>query len=116
MTKAVAITIMAILAACGQPGAAQPGAAVPSAERPVTTIDETVTTLTGDERDELQRSMELPSRYDPETRAAREAYLSWLRDLACRAASATDTVFVPGIGQVPAHEANTYLVQPGCDD
>jgi len=116
MTKAVAITIMAILAACGQPpGAAQPGAAVPSAERPITTISETIATLTSDERDELLRSMELPSTYDPETRAAREAYLSWLRDRACRAASGSDTVFVPGIGLVPAHEANTYLVQPGCD-
>lgn len=114
MTKAVAITIMAILAACGQPpGAAQPGAPVPSAERPITTIGETIATLTSDERDELQRSMELPSTYDPETRATREAYLSWLRDRACRAAC--DTVFVPGIGLVPAHEANTYLVPPGCD-
>ena len=115
MAKAMAITIMAILAACGQPGAAQPGAAVPAAERPITTIGESIAALTSDERDELQRSMESPSTYDPETRAAREAYLSWLRDLACRA-SGSDTVFVPGIGLVPVHEANTYLVQPGCDD
>lgn len=69
MTKAVAIMIMAVFAACGQPpGAAQPGAAVPSAERPITTIGETIA-----------------------------------------------TVFVPGIGLVPAHEANTYLVEPGCE-
>lgn len=99
MTKAVAITIMAILAACGQPGAAQPGAAIVSAERATSTIGETNATLTSDEREELLR----------------EAYLGWLSDLACRA-SDRDTVSVPGIGLVPAHEANTYLVQPGCDD
>ena len=99
MAKAVAITIMAILAACGQPGAAQPGPAVASADRPITTTVETIPMLTSEERDELLR----------------EAYLSWLSDLACRAATG-NTVFVPDIGLVPAHEANTYLVQPGCDD
>ena len=99
MAKALAITIMAILAACGQPGAAQPGAAVASADRPISTTVETILTLTSEEREELLR----------------EAYLGWLRDLACRA-SESDTVFVPGVGLVPTHEANTYLVQPGCDD
>lgn len=44
----------------------------------VMTIDERIASLTEAERDELQRSMAVPQGSDPETKAARDAFLAWL--------------------------------------
>lgn len=77
----------------------------------VVTFDERIASLTPAEREQLQRSMEVPSGYDPETRAARDAFFAWNagRDARDDQQPATD---VPRMEDLPPHEWLTYGYTP----
>ena len=71
--KAYGVAILAMIAIVGCGGIAQRPASESGA---IPSLDETIAALSPAERGELQRSMELPTGYDVETRAARDAFFA----------------------------------------
>ncbi len=69
--KTYGVAILAATAIVGCGGTAQRPA---PESRAIVSLDETIATLSAAERSDLQRTMELPTGYDAESRAARDAF------------------------------------------
>lgn len=112
-TRSVAGRLAATVLVATVIGCAVPQSAVQQGGD-VETFDERIASLTPAEREELQRSMEMPSAYDPETRTARDAFFAWVAWRDARDAQ-PPAMEIPRMEDLPPHEWATYGYTPPAD-